>query len=235
MALAEATRQARWMSVGTGELVLDFGDVSDDVFLISKGVVRVVVRTPLGQEVILGDLGPGEIFGEMAAIDGASRSASVAALHPTLLCRLPAVGFMELALRSREVMLRLLRSLTSRLRLQDERMTELAVLPARHRVAAELLRLSRPRGNGPQRIISPPILHHVLAGRIGARRETVTIALADLNREGLIEVSPRAVILPQPEALRATINGQLSAKLSSATRAHHGKRREDPAAAFRMR
>jgi CRP-like cAMP-binding protein len=209
-ALAEAATRARWLAAVPGELVLDFGDATDDVFLVVEGSVRVVVRTPLGQEVILGDLGPGEVFGEMAAIDGATRSASVTALHASRLCRMPGPVFLRLALASPAVALRLMRVLTARLRLQDERMTELAVLPVRHRLAAELLRLSRPRGNGAaERVISPLPPQHVIAARIAARRETVSLALSQLAREGLTEVTPRAIIVPRPEALRASIEAQL--------------------------
>src|SRR3954447_9564656 len=178
--LAAAVAQARWLTVEAGALVLDFGDATDDVFLVAEGMVRIVVRTPLGQEVIIGDLGPGEIFGEMAAIDGALRSASIAALHPTRLCRLPGPAFLNFALHAPAVGLRLLRVLTARLRLQDERMMELAVLPARHRLAAGLLRLSRPRTPGAERVVSPPPSQQVLAARIGTRRETVSLALAEL-------------------------------------------------------
>jgi CRP/FNR family transcriptional regulator, cyclic AMP receptor protein len=209
--LAEVAPSARWLAVGPGELVLDFGDVTEDVFLVAEGMVRVVVRTALGQEVILGDLGPGEIFGEMAAIDGAPRSASVTALHATRMCRLPAAAFLDLALSSRAVGLRVMRVLTARLRLQDQRNLELVALPARHRLAAELLRLSRPRENDAGRVVSPPPPQHVLAARIGARRETVSLALADLEREGLAEVSPRAIALPRPEVLRAAVDAQLQA------------------------
>jgi hypothetical protein len=56
----------------------------------------------------------------------------------------------------------------------------------------------------------------VLAARIGARRETVSLALADLQREGLAEVSPRAIALPRPEALRAAVDTQLQARASAA-------------------
>jgi CRP-like cAMP-binding protein len=211
-ALAAAAPLARWLVVGAGALVLDFGDTTDDVFFVAEGAVRVVVRTPLGQEVILGDLGPGEVFGEMAAIDGAPRSANVTALHASQLYRLPAAAFLEVALRSPAVGLRVMRVLTARLRLQDQRLFELAVLPVRHRLASELLRLSRPRegrGAAGGRVVSPPPAQHVLAGRIGARRETVSLALAELAREGLVEVSARAIALPRPEALRAAIDAQL--------------------------
>ena len=211
-ALSAVVPLARWLAVGPGELVLDFGDATDDVFLVAEGAVRVVVRTPLGQEVILGDLGPGDVFGEMAAIDGAPRSANVTALHPSRLCRMPAAAFLEVALRSPAIGLRVMRTLTTRLRLQDQRLFELVVLPVRHRLASELLRLSRPRegrGAAGGRVVSPPPAQHVLAARIGARRETVSLALAELAREGLIEVSARAIVLPRPETLRGAIDAQL--------------------------
>src|SRR5215218_7272253 len=138
-ALSAAAPLARWLAVRPGELVLDFGDTTDDVFLVAEGAVRVVVRTPHGQEVILGDLGPGDVFGEMAAIDGAPRSANVTASHPSRLCRMPAAAFLEVALRSPAVGLRVMRTLTMRLRLQDERLFEQVVLPVRYRLASELL------------------------------------------------------------------------------------------------
>jgi CRP/FNR family transcriptional regulator, cyclic AMP receptor protein len=210
-ALAAAAPLARWLAVGSGALVLDFGDATDDVFLVAEGAVRVVVRTPLGQELILGDLGPGELFGEMAAISGAPRAASVTALHRTRLCRLPAAAFLDVALRSPPVGLRVMRTLAERLRLQDERMLERVALPVQQRLAAELLRLSRPRegtGGAGGRVVSPPPPHHVLGARIGARREAVQRALAELARDGLAEVSPRAIVLPKPEALREAVDAQ---------------------------
>jgi CRP-like cAMP-binding protein len=212
-ALSAAAPLARWLAVGPGALVLDFGDTTDDVFFVAEGAVRVVVRTPAGQEVILGDLGPGDVFGEMAAIDGAPRSANVTALHAARLCRLPAAAFLEVALRSPAVGLRVMRVLTARLRLQDQRLFEHTVLPVRHRLASELLRLSRLREDrgaaAAGRVVSPPPPQHVLAARIGARRETVSTVLAEMAREGLVEVSARAIALPRPDALRAAIDAWL--------------------------
>jgi CRP/FNR family transcriptional regulator, cyclic AMP receptor protein len=212
-ALSAAAPLALWLNVAPGALVLDFGDTTNDVFFVAEGSVRVLVRTPLGQEVILGDLGPGDVFGEMAAIDGAPRSANVTALHASRLCRMPAAAFLEVALRSPPVAMRLMRILTARLRLQDERLFEHVVLPVRYRLASELLRLSRPRGDGrgaaAGHIVSPPPPQHVLAARVGARRETISLMLTELAREGLVEVSARGIVLPRPEALRAAISAEL--------------------------
>src|SRR4051794_6279597 len=82
--LAEASRQARWRRVQPGEAVIDYDDTTDEVFLIISGTVRIAVHSASGQEVILGEAGAGEIFGEMAAIDGLSRSANVTAVHSSV-------------------------------------------------------------------------------------------------------------------------------------------------------
>ena len=223
--VAELASSTHWLSLAPGQLVIDFGDPTDDVFLVAEGTLRVVVRTPLGQEMVLGDLGAGEVFGEMAAIDSAPRSASVAALHATRICRLPAAVFMDFVLRSPPVARKLLRVLTARLREQDQRMMEIALLPVRHRLAADLLRLSRFRPNGTERVISPPISHHVMAARIGARRETVSLAMADLAREKLAEVSSRAIVLPRPDLLREKIDAQLRARPPAGPRSRNDRHR----------
>lgn len=199
--LAEASRQARWRRAQPGEAVIDYDDNSDEVFLIISGTVRIAIHSASGQEVILGELGAGEIFGEMAAIDGLSRSANVTAVHSSLLCCLPRGTFLDLVLKTPSAGLLLLRLLTGRLRLLDARNVELAVLPVRHRLVAELLRLGRPREDGQLRI-SPPPAQHVLAARIGARREAVSRELSALSREGLATVSRQSILLPKPDALR---------------------------------
>ncbi|MDO9711271.1 Crp/Fnr family transcriptional regulator [Paracraurococcus lichenis] len=199
--LAEAARHARWRRVQPGEAVIDYEDSSDDVFLIISGTVRVAVHSASGQEVILGELGPGETIGEMSAIDGANRSANVTAVHNSLLCCLPRTAFLDLVLKAPSAGLQLLRLLTQRLRLLDARNVEMAVLPVRFRLLAELLRLGRPREDGQLRI-SPPPPQHVLAARIGARREAVSRELSALAREGLATVSRQSILLPNPDLLR---------------------------------
>ena len=92
-----ATR-CRWQTCAQGEVVVDSGDASSEVFFVAEGAVRVVVRTALGYEAILNDLGAGSFFGELAAIDGVARSANVTALQRTRLCAVPGAAFMEIVL-----------------------------------------------------------------------------------------------------------------------------------------
>jgi CRP/FNR family cyclic AMP-dependent transcriptional regulator len=207
-ALAAFASHARWRICTAGEIVVDAGDPSADVFVITEGSVRVVVRTAFGYEAIFNDLIAGDFFGELAAIDGAHRSANVTALSHTRLCVIPGKAFMDLVLSSREASHRLLSLLSVRLRVKDERLIEFGALTVRQRLIAELLRLSR--GRGPQeRVISPPPPQHVLAARVGTRRESVSREMAEMSRCGLITAGRSAVILHSPEKLRAEVEARL--------------------------
>ncbi len=207
-ALAVLAPRARWQAYAPGEVVVDSGDPTSEVFFVAEGAVRVVVRTALGYETILNDLGAGSFFGELAAIDGTARSANVTALQRTRLCAIPGPAFMDFVLASPAAGLRLMRLLAGRLRAKDERLLEIMALPVRQRLMAELLRLSRDRGNG-ERVLSPPPQQHVLAARIGTRRETVSREMAEMARARLITVGRRAIVLHRPDKLQAEVEGRL--------------------------
>lgn len=209
-ALAALAARSRWQTYAPGEVVVDSGDPTDEVFFVAEGAVRVVVRTPLGYEAILNDLGAGQFFGELAAIDGTARSANVTALQRTRLCAVPGQAFMEFVASTPAAGLRLMRMLAALLRAKDERLLEIMALPVRQRLMAELLRLSRDRGGGNgERVLSPPPQQHVLAQRIGTRRETVSREMAEMARAGLLSVGRSAIVLKRPEALQSEIEGRL--------------------------
>lgn len=200
--------QAVWITAAPGKLILDFEDATSDVFFILSGRVRVVVRTPAGQELILTDIAAGSFFGEMAAIDGAPRSACVTALVRTRICKLPADAFMQILAEAPELTKEIMQVLVVRIRELTQRLFELSHLDIRHRLHAELLRAAGPPGPLGERIISPPPLQEMLAGRVGARREPVSREIARLIREGTLARTRGALIIRQPQILE---HGLLSA------------------------
>jgi len=207
-AAARAAARANWRSYGAGALILDIEDRGSDVYFVLEGAVRVQMRTPGGRELILTEIQAGGLFGEIAAIDGAPRTATVTALLPTRLCILPAETFLDAACSTPKACLALLRHTTEILRRQARRVLEREALPVRARLCAELLRLSRLRaaggdGAGKARIVSPPPVQQDLAARIGARREVVSRELAELGRQGLIEKVRGGIIIPDPDRLQA--------------------------------
>lgn len=106
---------------------------------------------------ILDHLTDGDVFGEMSAIDGRNRSATVLATHRTEVCIMPGSVFLRLVLAEPELANRVMKMLVGRIRVLNERLAEHSFLTARQRLCTELLRLSRSRsGHEGQRIVSPP-------------------------------------------------------------------------------
>lgn len=195
-----------------GNLILDFDDATHDVFFITSGKVRAVIRTPGGREIILGDIQAGGIFGDMSAIDLAPRSASVIALDRSTLWRMNGRAFVDCVIQAPLIAERLLRVLTERIRLGNARLVEHSALTGRHRLYAELLRESRPLAPGSSELsISPPPLQHILAGRIGIRREAVSREMAALMRRGIISRTAQALVIHQAEKLKSAVERELDA------------------------
>ncbi len=217
-ALTRAAEAATWRSYGAGGLILDLDDATGEVWFVLEGTVRIQVRTPSGRELILTDIQAGGLFGEIAAIDGAPRTAGATALTRARLCAVPSAAFMDAACSTPAACRALLRHVTEILRRQSKRLLEREALPVRLRVHAELLRLSRPRLGkdgaplGAQRIVTPPPRQHILAARIGTRREAVSREFAELMRQGIIARERGGIVILEPDALRRSLEAELEAE-----------------------
>src|SRR5918999_1028630 len=114
--LAKFEARSHWRRFEPDEILVDFDDLSTDVYFLLSGEVRVLMRTASGKEVILDEMRAGEFFGELAAIDGIKRSANVSALTRGEVCVMPGAVFRELVFSAPPVADRLFRLLTGRIR-----------------------------------------------------------------------------------------------------------------------
>ena len=193
-----------------GERMIMEGDRSDITFLVLDGRVRVFTGTPEGSEVTLCVRGPGDLIGEMGALEpGSRRSASVIALEPVR-CRVIAARELQAFLETHPgVSLALLRLVIGRLRGADRRRTEFGPYDATRRLARVLIEAvdeasgtgSSAGGGGGLRL-GLALSQHELSGLIGASRESVARGLAELRRRGLVTTGRRAVTICDPEGLR---------------------------------
>lgn len=198
--------RANWRRFDPEEVLVDFDEPSTDVYFLLSGEVRVLMRTASGKEVILHEMKPGDLFGELAALDGVPRSANVTALTRGEACVMPASVFKKMLFSHQPVAERLFCLMASRIRELNARFMEQTVLDLRHRLYSELLRLSSPRQDkSGERVITPPPFHHIVAARIGCRREQITREFTMLTQEGLIERTRGALILRQPDVLKERV------------------------------
>ncbi len=181
-------KRLRWKQYGADQQIISHLDESTDVFLVIEGTLRVIVYSPAGKEVTFRDIGAGEYFGELAAIDGLPRSATVAALTDSLVASMSAEIFWEILRTYPDVAALVLKRLASSVRALTERVFEFSALAVRNRVHAELLRLARHHMVGDNAaMIQPAPTHADLASRISTHREAVTRELNQLSRDGLVE------------------------------------------------
>ena len=148
---------------------------------VGEGRVNVMNSSPGGREVVFASLGPGESFGELAAIDMGPRSATIVAAEKSLLAELSSQHFLGLLERQPEIALRVLRTLAAMVRMSDIRIMELSTLAASQRVYSELLRMAQPDAAVPDLWVvrSMPPLREI-ASRVSTTRETVARAMGHL-------------------------------------------------------
>jgi CRP/FNR family transcriptional regulator, cyclic AMP receptor protein len=205
-AVAKLDTQCSWRRAPSGQWIIDYQDPSSDVFFVVSGAVRVVIQSA-GREVLLRQINAGEFFGELAAIDNAARSSGIVAMTDVTIARMSAAVFRALVHAHPDVCDQILALLVSQIRMLANRVNEFSTLDVRHRIHAELLRLSRPEpGNEARAIISPPPVHSEIAARVSTRREAVARELKALERESMIERRRGAIVLNDVDRLRRRIN-----------------------------
>jgi CRP/FNR family transcriptional regulator, cyclic AMP receptor protein len=187
---------ARLITARRGQILLSFGDSSSDVYLLLGGRLRIELHPLSGREVILADVGPGAIVGEMAALDEQPRSATVLATSDCTLALLPGSRFREAVFASPETAQWMARRLVSRIRLLTEKIFELNALAVRNRLHCELLRMCLEVDiSGNRAVIEPSPTHAELAGRIGTHREAVTRELQYLAGKEIIAQERRQLVV----------------------------------------
>jgi CRP-like cAMP-binding protein len=130
----------------------------------------------------------GEMFGEMAAIDGLPRSAWVCAISTCKVISLPGSAFINLLKNNADISLKILQKLSSRLRLADKKLTDVSLFGTEQRVCLELVRMTKldsNTNNNEYRIKQMPTQAN-FANIIGSTRETVSRILAKLRYDQVI-------------------------------------------------
>lgn len=181
--------KGRWINAHKGQTLVSYEEPSSDVFFVIEGALEAEVFTDAGKPVFFREIASGEVFGELSAIDKATRAATVLALTDCALVVLPASEFEAIMRADYTIAHRFMALLAQKVRDMSEQLYELRALDVPTRVMAELLRMSdkNDQQHDNQAILTPSPTHEAIATRVGTSRELVTRALSKLSAEGLIE------------------------------------------------
>lgn len=190
-----------------GEVIFHIGDPGDALFVIVSGDVKISLPSETGDEAILATLRPGDVFGELALLDGAPRSASATALGPTETVVLPRDRFRELLATEAGFRDALLASIAGELRRLTHHVEELHFLDITGRLAARLVRLAEEGGTPmPDGAIQlrANLTQADLAAMVGCTRQSVNKLLGQFTDNGLVRLERDGIVVADLAGLTAT-------------------------------
>lgn len=178
-------------------------DRTTDTFFLVQGTLRVTHYSASGREVILCNLSPGDIFGELTAIDGLVRSAHVVAKTDSIAASISSYDFLNLLRSNPQICLAILKRLVEQVRRLTDRVYEFSTQRVPERIQAELLRLAKVvPGQVNRGLISPVPSDTDLANFLSTSREAVNRERGELERAGLIKKEGHVVHVLDMEKLR---------------------------------
>ncbi len=198
--------RCRWRHIARGQQIVRVEEDTVDVYFVVAGTARAEVHSSSGRTVTFRDLGSGEMFGELAAIDGGPRSANVIALTDVTIASVPAELFREILVEFPTVAEATLQRLVALVRSLSDRVVEFSTLAVRNRIHAELLRLSRDHMTADNvATIVPAPTHAEIASRLSTHREAVSRELSSLARSGIVERRGGGLVVPDIDRLAQLI------------------------------
>jgi len=174
------------------------GDSGDCLMAVLGGRVRISVASPAGREMVLAILGPGEIVGEIAVLDGKERTADATAHDLCALAILDRREILSFLERDPSAWLRIVQILCARLRNTDQQIAEITLLDVPSRLASALLRLIEQTQPAKSQV---KVSQRELGQLVGATRESVNKCLAEWQRTGIVRVQGTLITVANRIAL----------------------------------
>jgi CRP/FNR family cyclic AMP-dependent transcriptional regulator len=196
--IEEIDRATTMSSCRRGKLFYMPEDTSEVLFLLKEGQVQLYRISPDGKKLVIGTIGPGTIFGEMALIGQGMHNTFAEATEDCVLCVMSREDVERLLVTKPKVALRIFEELGSRLKETEARVEEIAFKGIPARLASLLLHLADERGSD----TITGMTHQDLGEQIGTYRETTTQTLNTFKTDGLIDIGRKRITILDREGLQ---------------------------------
>lgn len=200
---ADLVARARMRAYSAGETIFLMGSTGDSMMAVLDGTIRISVPSPEGKEIVLAMIQPGEVFGEIALLDGKERTAEATAMTDctvAVLERRDVLSFLE---SNPSGWPRLVDLLCGRLRHSDRQIAEMAFLQLPVRLAKALLRMADMAAGlaGARAGARIRLTQRELGNIVGMTRESVNKCLREWQRKGIIRIEDNAIVIVQRDQL----------------------------------
>lgn len=191
------------LKVQANQEILAYQEQGDDVYFILEGQVRVNMISASGRQITYQLLETGDMFGELAAIDGLPRSASVIAESDVVLAEMPGKQFMELAELHPKLALIIMQRLANLSRWLTSRVFEYHAYNVKGRIYLELIRMN---GSQVNKSILLQLSDRDMASRVGTTRENVTRIYSGLKKSGILQRDSTGIKVLDENALKGLLD-----------------------------
>jgi CRP/FNR family cyclic AMP-dependent transcriptional regulator len=175
--------------LSSGEVLFQKGDPGNALYGVRRGQIRIETGASDGNRLTLNFMGPGDLFGEVAVLDGQERTADAAAGEVTELFVLRREDFLNFLEREPKVAIKIIQLLCQRIRWQSERMEESVLQPLPIRLARRLCALAEDFGS------EVHISQEQLGVFVGAARESVNRQLQAWRKDGILDLQRGRILL----------------------------------------
>jgi CRP/FNR family transcriptional regulator, cyclic AMP receptor protein len=202
--LDELAAKATAVALSARETLFAKGDPGNRLYLVVKGMVRIGVLSAEGREVTYGLIGPGELFGEIAVLDGGVRSADATALEDCELLALERRDVLSFLEGHPNHMLHLVAVLCHRVRCADELLEDVVFLSLPSRLAKHLLVLAQAVGvrHRGKEAVTVRMSQQEIADHLGISRESVNKVLSKWEQVGIVALGRGQIVLSDRERLQ---------------------------------
>ncbi len=180
---------------------------SRSIYFLKRGRVKLTRMSPDGKEMIIALVNPGEVFGELAIIDGSERTDYAIAMDDCLICAISREEFRSFIEKRPDLNLKVTRLIGFKLRKYSEKIDSLIFKDAQQRVISFLLNQATDYGKqiGEEYFLKPFLTHREIAQLTACSRQTVNSILTDLRQQGIISFDRRKLVIHKPEELKKLI------------------------------
>jgi CRP/FNR family transcriptional regulator, cyclic AMP receptor protein len=195
-----------------GEILYSEGSKDNNIYILLRGVVKITKLLPLGKEIILDIVKGGAIIGEMVVVDSPEKDESVQVMEEGLLCTMKKMDFTKLLQFVPGFAVRVARIMGPGAwrRKLEAKLIDFLYSTVEQRLAKTFLDLIEhfglPHGKG--YLINIKLSHKDYADLVASSRETVTVILNKLRRNGLIDFEDKYVMIKSMDKLRAVAAGK---------------------------
>ena len=190
--------------VKKGTVLFRKGDVGTNLYAVCAGAVRVSAPSDQGKDAVFNLIVPGEIFGEIAFLDGGLRTADAVMIEPGELVVIERRDFLPLLQDYPELALRLLEILCGRLRRTSEQVEDIVFLGLKARLAKALLYLYAHSSSKPQQELK--VTQREISQLIGVSRESANKQLRSWERHKWIRLERGGLRILSLDALRRLVS-----------------------------